>query len=129
MNLVSAPTAMMIVAASLSNNQTSESKIPQRVPEQVVAAPTALKCILASNVFVQRTTEPAAKAVAEKVLYFYLGRLPAQITPAELKLELKRTADSLNGVKGAPLMKACTLEMAARAQMLQSAAQLLRQGK
>jgi len=128
MNLLNAAMIAVIAPLSLAATQASGLKI-EPVAARVVPEPTALNCILASNVFAQRSTDPKAKAVAENVLYFYLGRLPPQVTPAELRLDLRRTENSLNGMSGAPLMKACALETATKAHMLQLAGDLLRQGK
>jgi hypothetical protein len=93
----------------------------------LAAAATTVNCLLASNIFAQKEADPKAKALAQQTLYFYLGRLDPRITAPQLKLDLKRSADSLKGVNAAPLMNACLRELQAKGQMLQSVGQQLQQ--
>lgn len=69
------------------------------------------------------------RTLAFQMLDFYLGRLSPRITPTQLKTALKLTADGLKGVNPAPLMNACLLDFRAKAAMVQSVSQQLRQGK
>lgn len=92
-------------------------------------APTTLNCLLASNFFAQKATDPKQRMVAFQILYFYLGRLGPRVNSEELKAALKRTRDGLKGVSAAPLMNACLHDVQAKAQTLQSVGQQLQQGK
>lgn len=131
MNIVK---ALLVAAAPLSLAATGLAA-PQSTlkvtPRATLPAPAAstFNCIVASNVFTQRLTNPNAKALAERTLYFYLGRLDARVTPQQLKDGLKRSASSLVGANGGLLMNACAHELQEKARMVQSAAQQLQQGK
>ena len=131
MNIVK---ALLVAAAPLSlatigpaAPQPALKVAPQAT--QPVPPPSTFNCIVASNVFTQRLTNPNAKALAERILYFYLGRLDVRTTQQQIKDGLKRSASSLVGANGGVLMNACAHELQDKAQMVQSAAQQLQQGK
>ena len=119
--------ALVPTAAAPLEAQTAQKAAP--AVTQPTPAPTSLNCLLASNVFAQRETDPKLKAVAQETLYFYLGRLDPRTTPEQLKAGLKRTLVSLKGVNAAALMSACAHEFQAKGQMLQSVGQEVQQGK
>lgn len=98
-------------------------------PALATAPPTTFNCLLASNTFAQKETDPKKKALAEGVLYFYLGRVDPRSSPLQLKNALKQAGLSLRGVGALPLMNSCLREMETKAQMLQSVGQQLQQGK
>jgi len=107
----------------------AQSAPAQSAPAQSPVPPTTLNCLLASNVFVQRSTDPKDKTLALQTLYFYLGRVNPQTSAQQFKSALQRTADGLKGVNAAPLMNACVRELQAKVELLQSVGQDLQKGK
>jgi hypothetical protein len=96
-------------------------------PAKPTPPPTALNCLLASNVFAQRETDQQRKELAHQSLLFFLGRLDPRMTPPQLASALKQTAAALNGVNAASLMNECVTELRAKATMFDSVGRQLQQ--
>lgn len=120
----------LIIIAAVLTAAASPPAAKQAPPAaQPTAPPTTLNCLLASNVFVQKETDPKQRTLALQTLYFYLGRVEPQTSPLQFKGAIKRTADALKGVSAAPLMNACVRELQSKAEMFQTVGQELQQGK
>src|ERR1700760_1039462 len=97
---------VILVAAALAAAPSPQAA-KQAPPAALPTAPaTTLNCLLASNVFAQKETDPKQRTLALQTLYFYLGRIEPQTSSQQFKAALKRTADALKGVGAAPLMNA-----------------------
>lgn len=121
--------SLIIAAATLTIAANQPAPRSASPATQNIPAPTTFNCLLASNVFAQKETDPKMRTMAYQTLDFYLGRINPRTTPTQLKTALKLTADGLKGVNAAPLMNACLRDFRAKAAMVQSVAQQLQQGK
>ena len=92
-------------------------------PNTTVAPSSNINCLVASNRFGVRATNPKAKALAEQSLNFYLGRVDPTATSQQLATSLKHSRSSLNGTNLPSLMNACIRQMGAEGRLLQAAAQ------
>lgn len=102
---------------------------PSSSPSQIAPPPTTMNCLLASNLFMQRETDPKLRNLAAQTLYFYLGRIDPRVTPQQLKVGLRQAGEALHGANAVPLMNSCSHELQAKAQTLQSVAGELQQAK
>jgi hypothetical protein len=68
---------------------------------------TEARCIVLANVFAQQAKDENAKLLAEASLYFYLGRMTAQPTPAQMKAALDQQAKTLTDANSGQLMGDC----------------------
>lgn len=66
-----------------------------------------VRCLLASNAFAQRETEPAKKQLAMVASAFYLGRLDARISNDQLKNAVQAQAKAMSFASLAPTMNDC----------------------
>ena len=121
--------SLMLAAMATTIAAAPPAGKPAPAPALATAPATTINCLLASNTFAQRETDPKQKSLAEGVLYFYLGRVDPRSSPQQLKSALKQAGVSLRGVGAAPLMNACLREMETKAQLLQTIGQQLQQGK
>ena len=120
---------LMIAAATLTIAAGQPPARTAATAPRAAPAPTTYNCLLASNVFAQKETDPKMRTLAFQMLDFYLGRLSPRITPSQLKTALKLTSDGLKGVNPTMLMNACLRDFRAQAAMVQSVSQQLQQGK
>jgi len=81
---------------------------------------TTINCLLASNVFARRETDPNKKTLAHDTLLFYLGRLDERTSATQLKAQFEAAAINLKGANATLLMNGCLQELRAKAQVLQS---------
>ena len=123
---------MMVAAMALSTAQPAAQPSPSAAApaKPLASAPaTTVNCLLASNVFAQKETDPKAKNLAFQTLYFYLGRIDPRTSEVQLKASLKRAGEALKGVAAGPLMNECAHELQTKAQLLEAVGKDLQQGK
>jgi len=84
-----------------------------------LAAPVAaqavdgdVRCLLASNVFIQRDKDPARKQLAMAAQAFYLGRLDARISNEQLKTAVQAQARTMTIGSLPATMDGCVKHMA-----------------
>src|ERR1041385_9448864 len=83
---------------------------------------TDAQCILLSNVFAQAAKTPEAQKAAQASFYFYLGRIGAQATAAQLKTLFDAQGKTITDAKAAEMMNACVKTVETRVDLLQSLA-------
>jgi hypothetical protein len=66
-----------------------------------------VKCLLASNLFVKNEQDAAKKQIAVFSSYYYLGRVDARLSGAQLSAALKATAPTITAQTAGPIMTAC----------------------
>jgi hypothetical protein len=66
-----------------------------------------VKCLLASNVFVKNEQDAAKRQIAVLSSYYYLGRVDARLSGAQLSAALKATAPTITAQTAGPTMTAC----------------------
>lgn len=120
---------MAIAAAALTIAAAPPATKSAPPAAEPVPPATTVNCLLASNVFAQRATDPKQKELAQQMLLFYLGRLEPRTSSAQLKSSLKLALDGLKTTSAGPLMNNCLSEFRAKAQMFETAGQELQQGK
>lgn len=130
-----------VVALALAGSATAQTKSTPAKPAGSAAAPAAkttvappprtdANCLLVSNVFAQQSNDPAQKAHAANVLFYYFGRIDGHASEAQMKAELKQAGSAqFTPESASALMNSCVQNMQSRAQVLQSVSQQLQQGK
>ena len=83
---------------------------------------TDTRCILLANAFAQQSKDGQAQKVAEDSLYFYLGRIGGQPTPAQMKAVMDAQAKTLTDANAGSLMGECVKAVQAKVQLLQTLA-------
>jgi hypothetical protein len=78
------------------------------------------KCIVVANAFAKDQKDAAAQKLAQAAFYFYLGRISASTTPAQLKTMLEQQAKTLTEATAGPAMNECAKTFQSRLQMLQT---------
>jgi hypothetical protein len=83
---------------------------------------TDVRCILLSSAFAKQNQDANAQKLAEAAFYFYLGRIGASATPAQLKALFDQQAKTLSDSTAGGLMNACAKEFQSKVQLLDSLA-------
>lgn len=112
--------AALVIAAALPETKPTTAAKP-------TPSPTTMNCLLASNMFAQRSADQQHKELAHQSLLFYLGRLDPRLTPPQLASALKQSAGALNGVNAASLMNECLVDLRGKAALFDTVVQQLRQ--
>jgi hypothetical protein len=81
---------------------------------------TDARCILLSNAYAKAAKDANAQKLAEATFYFYLGRIGAQTTPAQLKALFDQQSKGLTDATAGGLMDSCAKELQARVQLINS---------
>lgn len=115
-------TAMLTVGAASPSNAAAPA--PAAVP-----VPTTAGCLLVSNLFAKHATEQKDRALGERLLYFFMGRIDDRMSAEQLKSALRQQRPAINDTNATGLMNACVHEMQLEAQALEAASQQLQQGK
>jgi len=89
------------------------------VPASAQSA-TDAGCLILSNVFAQKATEPEVKKVAEQSFYFYLGRVADRTTGPQLKALLDAQSKTITEATAGTMMKNCVQALQSRSELLQS---------
>jgi len=120
-------TLLLLTSAMLGVGAASPSNAATSAPA-AVPVPTTAGCLLVSNLFAKHATEEKDRALGERLVYFFLGRVDDR-NAEELKSALRQQRPAINNTNAAVLMNACVHEMQVKAQMLETASQQLEQGK
>ena len=83
---------------------------------------TDARCILLANVFAGQSKDANQQKVAEDTLYFYLGRMSGQPTPAQMKTAMDAQAKTITDANAGTLMGECVKAVQAKVQLLQTLA-------
>ena len=81
---------------------------------------TDARCILLANVFAQQAKEPNAQKAAEASMYFYLGRISASTTAAQMKALFEAQGKTITNENAGTLMSECAKAVQAKVEMLES---------
>ena len=81
---------------------------------------TEARCIVLANVFSQTAKDENAKQLAQASLYFYLGRMTVQPTPAQMKAALDQQAKTLTDANAGQLMGDCVKPVRDKVLLLQA---------
>ena len=79
-----------------------------------------VRCLLASNVFVQREKDPARKQLALAAQAFYLGRLDARISNEQLKTVMLAQAKAMTFASLPATMNDCVKRLAQKGMALRA---------
>ena len=98
-------------------------------PAIAQSADQDVRCLLASNIFATQEKDPAKKQMSIGAAFFYLGRLGARVSPAQLKTQIIAQGKTLNAQTAGPLMTSCVREIGAKQQMMQAVGKELQAGE
>lgn len=82
-----------------------------------------VRCLVAGNIFSKAEKDPAKRQVASVATFFYLGRVDARMSGAELKAALAAQAKSVTAQSVGPLMTSCVKSMQGKMAVLQAVSQ------
>jgi hypothetical protein len=80
------------------------------------------QCLILSNAFASQAKDENGKKVAEGAFYFYLGRVGANATSAQLKTLLDAQMKSITDATAGKLMTDCANRVREKMQLVQSIA-------
>lgn len=80
------------------------------------------RCILLSSAFAKESKDATAQKVAEATFYFYLGRISAQESAAQLKTLFEQQGKTLTDATAGNLMDSCAKEFRAKMDLINSLA-------
>lgn len=89
-------------------------------PAAAQTADDDVKCLLASNLFVKAEKDPGKHQVAVLASYYYLGRVDARLSGAQLAAALKTQAPTINAQNAGPTMTACAKRVQGAAVAIQA---------
>ncbi|HEX5239264.1 MAG TPA: hypothetical protein VFW39_12480 [Sphingomicrobium sp.] len=78
------------------------------------------RCILLSNAFAQQAKTGDAQKLAEASFYFYLGRISANATAAQIKTLFDQQAKSVTDATAGGIMDSCAKEFKAKVDLVES---------
>lgn len=81
---------------------------------------TDARCILLSSAFAKEAKDPQAQKVAEAAFYFYLGRIGAAASAAQLKSVLDAQVNTITDAGAGGQMNECVKGVQAKVQLVQS---------
>ncbi|HEX5257627.1 MAG TPA: hypothetical protein VFW35_02465 [Sphingomicrobium sp.] len=81
---------------------------------------TDARCLLLSSAFAKQNQDANAQKLAEASFYFYLGRIGASATPAQLKALFDQQSKTLSDTTAGGLMNACAKEFQAKVELINS---------
>lgn len=82
-----------------------------------------VRCLMVSNIFSQTEKEAGKRQVASAARLFYLGRVDARVSGANLKATLAAQAKTITPENAGPAMTACARSMQGKMSALQGFAQ------
>lgn len=85
-----------------------------------------VQCLFAANVFSQTEKDPAKRDVARIATFFYMGRVDARLSGAELKTALAAQAKAVTNQSVGPIMTTCVKSMQGRMAAMQALGQALK---
>lgn len=80
------------------------------------------RCLILSNSLAQTGKSDGDKKIGESSFYFYLGRIGANATSAQLKTLFEQQAKTITDATAATLMTACANAVGEKVKLIQSAA-------
>ncbi len=80
------------------------------------------RCIVLATGFAKQATGANQQKIAEDTLYFYLGRVGAEVTSAQFKATLDAEAKTITDANASTQMAQCVSPVKSMVQMLQSVA-------
>ena len=80
------------------------------------------RCLILSNSLAQTGKTDGDKKIGESSFYFYLGRIGASATSAQLKTLFEQQAKTITDATAATLMTACANAVGEKVKLVQSAA-------
>ena len=80
------------------------------------------RCIVLATGFSKQATSANQQKIAEDTLYFYLGRVGAEMNSAQFKAALDAEAKTITDANAGTLMAECVSPVKAKVQLLQSLA-------
>lgn len=89
-------------------------------PAQAQATNDDVKCLLAANLFVRAEKDPAKHQIAVLSSYFYLGRVDARLSGAQLAAALKAQAPTITAQSAGPTMTACAKRLQSATMAIQT---------
>ena len=81
---------------------------------------TEARCIILSNAFARQAKDADAQKLAEASIYFYLGRIAGNPTPAQMKAVMDQQAKTITEANAGPLMRDCALPVQSKVALLAS---------
>lgn len=79
-----------------------------------------VRCLLASNVFATSEKDPTKKKIAQTAALFYLGRLDARLSLAELKSRILVDGKAMTGTNVGEVMTNCAKQLQTKQRALQA---------
>lgn len=83
---------------------------------------TDTQCLLLSNAFGRNAKDADSQKTAEASVYFYLGRIRDQVTPAQLKALFDQASKTVTQANAATLMDSCVKNVQSKMDLVQSIA-------
>jgi hypothetical protein len=85
-----------------------------------------VQCLFASNVFAQTEKEPAKRDIARMANFFYMGRVDARLSGAELKAAVAAQSKAITAESVGPIMTNCVKSMQGKLAAMQVIGQELK---
>jgi len=82
-----------------------------------------VQCLVASNIFAQAEKDAKKRQVASMATVFYLGRVDARLSGAQLKASLAEQAKAVNAQTVGGIMTSCAKSMQGKMAALQAVSQ------
>ena len=79
-----------------------------------------VKCLMASNVFASAATDGKGREAAVRTRFYYLGRVEARLTQAQVKAALAAQGKTFDMAAAATTMNACVQRLDAVARSMQA---------
>ncbi|MBA2920221.1 hypothetical protein GON01_00785 [Sphingomonas sp. MAH-20] len=89
-------------------------------PAAAQTASDDVKCLLAANLFVKAEKDPGKHQVAVLSSYYYLGRVDARLSGAQLSAALKAQAPTITAENAGPTMTSCAKRVQGSAMAIQT---------
>lgn len=94
-------------------------------PAAAQAVDPDVRCLMLSNFFTNAEKDPARKQMALASATFFLGRIDARLSPAQLKAQIVGMGKAINKDNAGPLMTACARQLAAKQRSMVAISQSL----
>jgi hypothetical protein len=88
-------------------------------PASAQAADNDVRCLTASKFFAATEKDPGRKQLSVASAFFYLGRIDARLTPAQLKAQLTAPGSLIKQSEAGAIMTACARKLQATQRSLQ----------
>ena len=89
-------------------------------PSSAQDAASDVKCFMASNVFAKAAPDDKGREAAIRTRFYYLGRVEARLTSAQLKAALAAQGKTFDMANAAATMNACVQRLDASAKAVQA---------